>query len=187
MATWQMPHPSCLYILALVTNTGGAEKSRPTYGGRVQVMLRKKLAVVLAAVMMLGVMGVSPAQAESERIPIGPEPLVNPGLINPCTGEVVEITGEIRGFFQVVQTSTGETYTKVHTVVSGTGVGSEGNTYTFHEIHTQVIPGSPPFNETGQVLLISQGSGDSFALNQVVHVSPNGDVREIVAEPVCRG
>ena len=149
-------------------------------------MLRKKLAVVLAAMMMLGVMGVYPAQAESERTPIGPEPLDFP-VVNPCTGEVVDITGQIKGFFQVVQTSTGKTYTKVHYVISGTGVGSEGNTYTFRVIRTQVIPGLPPFSETGQVLLISQGSGDSFALNQVFHISPNGDIREIVADPVCRG
>ena len=30
MATWQMPHPLCVFILALVTTTGGAAESRPT-------------------------------------------------------------------------------------------------------------------------------------------------------------
>jgi hypothetical protein len=143
--------------------------------------------VAVAATVATLTAGPVAAQATSERIPIGPEPLVNPGLINPCTGEVVSITGEIRGFFQVVQTPTGETYTKVHFVVQGTGAGSEGNSYTFSEIHTQVIPGAPPFTETGEILLISEGSGDNFALNQQFHVTPSGQVHEGVAEPVCRG
>ena len=36
------------------------------YGRRAQVVLRKKLAVLLATVMMIGVMGVSPALADDD-------------------------------------------------------------------------------------------------------------------------
>jgi hypothetical protein len=129
----------------------------------------------------------TPAQATSERIAIGPEPVTHPGLLNPCNGEVVVITGDVRGYFQTVQTPTGKTFTKVHTVFKGIGVGSEGNTYTFNQIHTQVIAGEAPFTVTTQILLTSEGSSVNFALNQQSHVSPNGDAHTTVADPVCRG
>jgi hypothetical protein len=146
-------------------------------------------ALVLAAGLLTLVLLPNPtqAQATSERIPIGPEPFTHPGLLNPCNGEVVVITGDHRGYFQTVQTPTGKTYTKVHEVFKGIGVGSEGNTYTFNETHTQVIVGEAPFTTTGEILLISEGSNVNFALNQQSHVSPNGDAHTAVANPVCRG
>lgn len=43
-----------------------------------------------------------------------------------------------------MQTSSGQTYTKFHFVFKGTGVGSVGNSYTFNEVHNEVIRGEPP-------------------------------------------
>jgi hypothetical protein len=149
-------------------------------------MKRIVVFVSVAATVATLIAGPVAAQATSERILIGPQPYINQ-LVNPCTGEVVDINGELSGFFQTVQTPTGETFTQFHLFVHGTGVGSEGNSYIFKENHNQVIPGAPPVSETAPILMISQGSGDNWTLNQQFHVSPNGQIREGVAEPICRG
>jgi hypothetical protein len=147
------------------------------------------LVLVLAAGLLTLALLPKATQAKAENAPVqfGPDPIYNPGLLNPCTGEEVAITGEIKGFFQVVQTASGRTYTKFHYVVRGTGVGSEGNSYTFNEIHNQVVPGEPPFTETAQITLISRGAGVNFAINETVHISSNGEAHDVIADPVCRG
>jgi hypothetical protein len=150
-------------------------------------MKRIVVFVWVAATLATLIAGPVLAQAENRAVHFGPEPLTNEGLLKPCTGEVVPLTGEIQGFFQVVQTSSGQTYTKFHFVLKGTGVGSGDNSYTFNELHNEVIPGEPPLNATALISLISQGSGDNFASNQTVHISPNGEVHDLFADPVCRG
>jgi len=150
-------------------------------------MRRILVFVTVTATVVTLIAGPVLAQAENSPVLFGPQPFDSPGFVNPCTGELVDITGELKGFFQVVQTSSGQTYTKFHLVVQGTGVGSEGNRYTFNEVHNQVIPGEPPFTETALISLISEGSEDNFAINETVHISPNGEVHDVFADPVCRG
>jgi hypothetical protein len=149
-------------------------------------MKRIVVFVTVAATVVTLIAGPVAAQATTERIPVEPQPYINQ-LVNPCTGEVVDITGELSGFFETVQTPTGETFTQYHLFIHGTGVGSEGNRYIFQENHNQVRPGSPPISETAPILMINEGAGENWTLIQEFHVSPNGQIREGVAEPICRG
>src|SRR3712207_6404101 len=104
------------------------------------------------------------AQAETEHVPFsytfGPSEVVNP-----CTGEVVVVTGEVTGFSQVVQTPSGQTVTRYHLVEQGTGVGSEGNKYIYHQTFNGQVNGRPPFTDNFSILLISERSEDNWLLN----------------------
>jgi hypothetical protein len=109
-------------------------------------------------------------------------------VLNPCNGEIVEVTGEFTGFSQVVQTPTGQTVTRFHLVSNGTGVGSEGNQYVFHQTFNGQVNGRPPFTDNVSELLISQGSADNFVVNLVLHVNEAGEIEFIkVVDSQCRG
>ena len=147
-------------------------------------------ALVLAAGLLTLALLPNPTQAQAtvERIQVGPnDPFINEALLNPCTGETVFITGTATGFIDVVTTPSGQTNSHINIDYRGKGEGSEGNSYIFQQPFHQVVSGGLPITETAQLMVFSKGSGNNFALNQVIHVSPNGDVQSGVANPVCRG
>lgn len=68
------------------------------YKKGVAYMKRIVVFVLVAATLATLIAGPVLAQAENSAVHFGPEPLANEGLLNPCTGAVVPLTGEIQGF-----------------------------------------------------------------------------------------
>ena len=88
----------------------------------------------------------------------------------------------------MVQTPTGRTVIRYHLVATGTGVGSEGNQYVYHDTFNGQVNGRPPFTDNFTNFLISQGSEDNFVINLVFHVSQDGQMGFIkVVDAQCRG
>jgi hypothetical protein len=149
--------------------------------------MRRTVFVLVATLLATLIAGPAGAEAGRERVEFGPTPLALT-VLNACNGELVSVTGEYRGFFQEVQTPSGQTNFKQHFVLQGTGVGSEGNKYVIREIsHSDFLDGPPPFTSTVSLKFVSEGSDANFVGNTVYHGSPNGEIFFEEAGSACRG
>jgi hypothetical protein len=170
---------SCLYD-ATSTLPRGARKREVVHMKRIVGLVA--VATIVAAL----IAGPVAAQGETEHVPFSSE--INTFVVNPCNGESVLITGVATGFTQEVQTPSGRTFTKFHVVENGTGVGSEGNQYVYHQTFNGGQVGTLPLTATVPLLVISQGSTDNFVVHQVVHFNVDGQLEFIkFGDPQCRG
>jgi hypothetical protein len=141
--------------------------------------------VAVAAIVATLIAGPVAAQAEAEHVPFSYE--FGGGVVNPCNGEFVAVTGEATGFTQEVQTPSGQTRTKFFLVENGKGVGSEGNQYVYHQTINGGQVGTLPLTANVSLLVISQDSTENFVLHQVVHWNVDGQLEFIkVVGAECR-
>jgi hypothetical protein len=158
-------------------------------------MRRMVVFVVVAAMSVATIAGPVAAQAERERIEY-PRTTFGPGLTeNPCVpGEFVEISGWTEGFYNIVETPSGPII-KGEFVQHAAGVDAEGNKWIYQGANSIVEDsfedpdgdGRMPFTYQTSFKMISQGSGENFVVNYLVHVSPNGDITIEEAGSTCRG
>jgi hypothetical protein len=148
-------------------------------------MKRIVVFVAVATIVATLIAGPVAAQAEAEHVPFSYE--FGSGVINPCNGEFVTVTGEARGFTQELQTPSGQTRTKFFIVENGKGVGSEGNQYVYHQTVNGGAVGTLPLTTNVSSLVISQDSTDNFVLHQVFHWNVDDQLEFIqVAGTECR-
>jgi hypothetical protein len=118
--------------------------------------------------------------------------------VDPCTGELLTITGTLDGVIHEMVTPTGEIIRTIHLRQMGTGVGSEGTEYSFNLIFNERLTvaetepeGNPSlYTASGPVLLNNLGSGPNLVALGAVHVRYVNDdpVVEFFLEKVeCRG
>jgi hypothetical protein len=118
--------------------------------------------------------------------------------VDPCTGELLTITGTLDGVIHEMVTPTGDIIRKINVRQMGTGLGSEGTEYSFKLIFNERLTvaetdpeGNPSlYTASGPVLLNNLGSGPNLVALGVVHVRYVNDdpVVEFFLEKVeCRG
>ena len=142
------------------------------------------VALLMTTIVAALIAGPVTAQAEAEHVPFS---AISTFVVNPCNEESVLITGEATGFTQEVLTPSGQTFTKFHVVENGSGVGSEGNQYVYHQTFNGGQVGTLPLTATIPLLVISEGSTDNFVVSQVVHFNADGQIEFIKFESQCRG
>jgi hypothetical protein len=147
--------------------------------------------IILAATVVLGVgVPVASASAFVQDVPYN----VN-GILNPCNGEVVAVTGVEHVVMNTTPTPAGGLEVSDQVIIRGMGSGDLGNTYTLHnnsgvQEHFQVS-GATTFTFPQTFTLISEGSAPNFTIHVMFHatVNPAGTVTAFIDTftTVCEG
>lgn len=115
---------------------------------------------------------------------VEPYDMVLPTASNPCIGEDVHITGEIRGNVQG-DPSTGHFRFQVHVTGSGAGL-TTGTEYRLNISFVDIHPkGMDTLTHRQSTRLISQGGDSNFHFDLLFHITTNanGEVTAITLEP----
>jgi hypothetical protein len=152
-----------------------------------EVVLMKRMVVVLGAValMLALIAGPVAAQAERERIPLGPE-IIEAEAINQCSGENVPVILEFEGFYQVLETPSGQVDYRVHYTTSGYGYDQQGTKFLFNSSHTETYPGSGIEKITHTQVLVSQGPEPNLLIN-ITYLVKDGELQFDRAVYECVG
>ncbi len=153
----------------------------------------------VAALVSVLASGLALAQATTEHIS-ETVPLVDITFDNPCTGEPMEVTGEVHITGNVTFDAEGGVhgiFTERFNDVKATGVES-GEEYVVTQViqfnnNARQFGGFPPAEETGtsSLLFTSKGSSDDFLAHFTFHitVNSNGELTSTVAvaKVECKG
>jgi hypothetical protein len=107
---------------------------------------------------------------------------------DPCTGELVTLTGNLHVLVHVTENAGGGTEMKAHFQPQGiTGVGESGTMYQGTGVTQTMTENSagPQVSSTliNNFRIISHGPSDNFTVHLTVHVTVNGN-GELTAEVV---
>jgi hypothetical protein len=108
----------------------------------------------------------------------------NQTIVNPCTGELVQLTGDLTFLFHVTEDANGGLHVQQHGSAAGiTGTGESGTQYRLVGVTREEAyfpPGAPPEEPreatfVNRFHVVSKGSSDNFLFDQTVHVTFNAN------------
>ena len=117
-------------------------------------------------------------------------------IFNPCNAETAVVTGRV--FFEttVVSDAAGGTHTALHTHITGSGVGDQGNRYVFVDNTGVISTELPPSGVVEQTVALTMntigvGPTPDFDIHILIHstIAPDGSVSSSVVNVVfdpCR-
>jgi hypothetical protein len=154
-------------------------------------------AVLLAALILLALVGPTPSPAQEANAAFRFEVPLDLSQFNPCTSETVAIIGAINFTITVASDANGGFHVTTHSLVKGKGVGqSSGKKYVFvgETSFSSSFNGACCQSESTlvqEVVLISQSGRDNQRLQITSHIAlnANGQATATVdnARFVCQG
>jgi len=104
-------------------------------------------------------------------------------IFNPCNGETTAITGRLLFESEITFDPAGGSHSTIHTHITGSGVGDQGNRYVFVDntgVISTEVPASGVADQTISVTFQTIGTGATpdFDIHILIHstVAPDGTI-----------
>ena len=151
--------------------------------------------VLLMVIVLLSL--VQPVPTPAQNAAFRTSTPISLSLFNPCTNEVVDITGVIDTTVTAASDASGGIHITTHTLIKGKGTGeTSGKKYRFISENTFSVSINGPCCQSEstliqEVVLLSQGASDNQRLQITMHISldANGNLTTKVehGQFVCQG
>jgi hypothetical protein len=156
----------------------------------------KRLVLLLAVMGTTLALAAGMALAQANTVTFTEKLPFNQILVNPCTGELVQFTGDILFLFHITEDANGGLHVQEHGSAAGiTGTGESGTQYRLVGVTRDEFYFAPgePREETfvNRFHVVSKGSSDNFLVDQTMHltINANGEpTAEVIREDLqCVG